>query len=124
MLYAFFQNCWHLKDWIKNDASAPRTLADDIEDHCKRYPSLLLSADVANGTKHLTLNRPRLGAEVKPTIMLRFTESFATGESTSQGVQYVYKVVDAAGNSYEALALARQAVSDWETLIKTNGGTV
>jgi len=32
MLYAFFQNCWHLKDWIKHDAAAPSTLADRIED--------------------------------------------------------------------------------------------
>jgi hypothetical protein len=125
MLYAFFQNCWHLKDWIKNDAAAPSALRGPIENHYRQYLSLQLSADVANGTKHLKFNRPpRLGAEVKPTIMLRFTESFPTGETTSQGVQYVYKIVDDAGNSFDALALARQAVSDWETLITTNGGTV
>jgi hypothetical protein len=22
MFWAFFQNCWHVRDWIKNDSSA------------------------------------------------------------------------------------------------------
>lgn len=123
ILYAFFQNCWHLKDWIKHDATAPSTLADRIEDHCTQYRSLLLSADVANGTKHLRLNRPpRLGSKVVAKIMVGLTDSFGTGKSTIQ-VRYAYEITDDAGNSSDALASARQAVSDWETLIKTNGGT-
>jgi len=124
MLYAFFQNCWHLKDWIKNDATAPRTLANPIETLCTQYQSLKLSADIANSTKHLTLNRPpRVGGRVVAEIMVRLTDSFVTGESTSE-VRYQYKITDDAGNSYDALAMARQAVQDWETLITTNGGTI
>jgi len=131
MLYAFFQNCWHLKDWIRNDATAPSTLKDDIESHCKHYQSLMLCADVADGTKHLTFDKQkrtnkghRPGGKIKPEIMIRFTESFATGESTSEGVRYQYRITDNAGNSFDALDLAKRAVSDWETLITTNGGTV
>lgn len=56
-------------------------------------------------------------------IMVRVTDSFVTGESTSE-VRYVYKITDDAGNSFEAFAIARQAVQDWETLITTNGGTI
>ena len=55
--------------------------------------------------------------------MVRVTDSFVTGESTSE-VRYVYKITDDAGNSFEAFAIARQAVQDWETLITTNGGTI
>src|SRR5271157_2999438 len=58
MLFTFFQNCWHLKDWIKNDAAAPATLAAPIERLCRQYQSLLLSADIANGAKHLKLAMP------------------------------------------------------------------
>src|ERR1039457_811516 len=98
MLFAFFQNCWHLKDWIKNDAAAPRTLAGPIEELCKQYRPLLLCADIANATKHLRRNRASyLGGNVKPEIMVRLTDSFETGESTSQ-VRYVYKI-EAAGTS-------------------------
>ena len=124
MLYAFFQNCWHLKDWIKNDISVPTTLAGPIETLCGQYASLMLSADIANATKHLTLNRPpRAGGKVVSEIMVRVTDSLVTGESTNE-VRYVYRITDDAGNSSDALAIARQAVRDWETLITTNGGTI
>lgn len=126
MLYAFFQNSWHLKDWIRNDPTAPSTLKNDIENHCMKYQSLMLCADVADGTKHLTFDKPkrpnkghRPGAKVKPEIMIRFTESVATDETTFEGVRYQYRITDNAGNSLDALDLAKQAVSDWETLIKT-----
>ena len=124
MLFAFFQNSWHVKDWIKNDDSAPRSLAAYIEDLCKAYRSLMLCADIANATKHLRLDRsPRLGGQVVAQIMVQMTESFVTGESTGQ-VRYVYKITDAAGNSDDALSVARQALNDWESLIRTNGGTI
>src|ERR1700739_3079146 len=74
--------------------------------------------------KHLTLNRPpRLGGKVVAKIMVRVTDSAATGESSSE-VRYAYEIIDAAGKSYDALALARQAVNVWETLIKMNGGAL
>jgi hypothetical protein len=124
MLCAFFQNCWHLKDWIKNDAAAPTTLAGPIEQLCTQYQSLMLCADIANASKHLKWNRPpRLGGKVVPKIMVRLTDSFETGESTSQ-VRYVYEIADDVGKSYDALTLARQALSDWETLITTHGGAI
>lgn len=108
MLYAFFQNCWHLKDWIKNDITAPTTLAGPIETLCQRYQSLMLSADIANASKHLTLNRPpRVGGQVKAQIMVRLTDSLATGESTSE-IRYMYQIIDNAGNSYDALTIGRQ----------------
>jgi hypothetical protein len=122
MLFAFFQNSWHLKDWIKNDAAAPRTLAQPIEQLCAQYPSLQMCADVANGTKHLRLkpSSSRVGGKVVPEIMVRLTDSFVTGESTSQ-VRYAYKITDDAGNSFDALTVARGAIRDWQTLITSNG---
>jgi len=32
-LWGFFQNCWHLKDWIKNDPQIPQSVKDGIEGH-------------------------------------------------------------------------------------------
>jgi hypothetical protein len=28
--WAFFQNCWHLKDWIKNDQMIPQPIRDRV----------------------------------------------------------------------------------------------
>ena len=64
-LYHFFQDCLHLKDWIKNDSSAPSTMRDNVESWVENSTPLKLAADIANATKHLTLtNRRRGGAEI------------------------------------------------------------
>jgi hypothetical protein len=124
MLYAFFQNCWHIKDWIKNDASSPRLLAESVSDTRTLPRSLLLCADIANASKHLRRNtRPHVGGNIRPEIKVELTESFVTGESSGR-VLYEYRVEDNAGSSEDALAVARQAMQDWEALITGNGGRI
>ncbi len=49
-LWAFFQACWHLKDWIKNDSAVPTSVSKNIEQIVKKYPSIIITADLANGT--------------------------------------------------------------------------
>jgi hypothetical protein len=53
------QSMWHLNDWILNDphfgASDQAELSKDI--HATRC--LLVCADIANGSKHLSLSRPK-----------------------------------------------------------------
>jgi hypothetical protein len=29
-VWAFFQNCWHLKDWVKHDPLVPKDVKDRI----------------------------------------------------------------------------------------------
>jgi len=59
---------------------------------------LLLCADIANRTKHRRLTAPRLGGKVVAEIMVRLTDSFVAGESTSQ-VRYMFRIAGDAGNS-------------------------
>jgi len=54
-VYAFFQNCFHLKDWIKNDSSVPSDIRDQVEgfmfgpadDRGKGRPAMQICADLA-----------------------------------------------------------------------------
>ena|SRR5467141_194660 len=55
---AFFQNCYHLKDWLKNDQAASAKVSD-VEAFSSGSTNLRLCADLANGSKHLTLTTPR-----------------------------------------------------------------
>jgi hypothetical protein len=65
-LHHFMQDCWHLKEWILNDPAT--RIGKAIKDHVKGYPSLLICADLANGSKHLKLTKkPRVGAKVTST---------------------------------------------------------
>lgn len=126
MLWAFFQNSWHLKDWIASDDAAPTKLSKPIERLCKQYPSLMICADLANRTKHFRLKKPpRVDAKVIRQIAVQVGDSAARGESTSMSeVRYRYTIVDNTGKSYDVLEIARQAVKDWKNLISSNGGTL
>src|SRR4051812_44342227 len=64
-IYAFFLNCYHLKDWIKNDSSLPSTVRSAVEDFVKSEEWLCLCADVCNGLKHLKLKSDRSGEKPK-----------------------------------------------------------
>jgi hypothetical protein len=55
--YAFFLNCYHLKDWIKNDESI--ISKGDVEDFINKNNCLRICADICNGQKHLKLHRTR-----------------------------------------------------------------
>src|SRR5687767_6889445 len=60
VVYAFFQNCWHVKDWLRNDPSvAP--LVGDVERCVNDSDALSVCADMANGSKHAVLTDPRTG---------------------------------------------------------------
>jgi hypothetical protein len=60
------QAMWHLKDWVLNDPEFrpkdPTKLKAEI--HAARV--LLVCSDIANGSKHLSLNRPKVGASLSP----------------------------------------------------------
>jgi hypothetical protein len=57
-LFCFFQNCWHLKDWIKNDASLSEDVRAALNGEAHANDFLLLCKDLANGSKHLKLTTP------------------------------------------------------------------
>ena len=56
-VYAFFLNCYHLKDWIKNDESIGVAEAE-VEDFINNNNDLKLCGDICNNNKHLTLDSP------------------------------------------------------------------
>lgn len=80
-LYAFFQNCWHLKDWIRHDRTAPQSLKDAanrIRKRQEQITSIDLAVDLANRTKHLELKQtPRRDGQ-----FIRNLNPYATPRST------------------------------------------
>jgi hypothetical protein len=114
-LYAFFQNCWHLKDWILSDAGAPRELQEAVRKMDKQgnIVPLMLCSGVANGSKHLRPMRdPKRRARTVGEILIDIDPK---GDSQTF---YTYKVVDDNGKSHEAFALAQQALEAWEKIIR------
>ena len=59
-VFALFQALWHLKDWLKNDPALPAPVGVAVETWIVGEGHLLkVAADVANGSKHMTLDRMR-----------------------------------------------------------------
>src|SRR5215471_7978952 len=60
-VYAFFMHCFHLKDWIKNDASVKSrmpNLETDVEQFINESEALSLCADLCNSLKRLEAANP------------------------------------------------------------------
>jgi hypothetical protein len=111
-MWSFFQNCWHLKDWIKNDISVPYKVRESLEDELKRYPELMACADLANATKHLELRNPRTGAK-------HDHKNFRLTIGGPSSVEYSINLGD--GNHIDAVQLAKNCVDTWVAIIKSYG---
>lgn len=60
-LLAFFQSAYHLRDWLLNSGATTKVNLDAL---MHNTPALSLCRDVANGSKHLTLNATERTARV------------------------------------------------------------
>ena len=115
-LWSFFQNCWHLKDWIKNDDALSQGCRDSVERDAEKFESLMICADLANRSKHLRLTKIRKDANLRVHIEVQIQENVRTAESSSS-VSWQYAVVFENGSQREALDVARSAVKDWKMLL-------
>ena len=112
-LQHFFQDCWHLKDWIKNDESL--TLNGNIEDIVKGYKPLEIAADLANASKHLVRKqRDRTGARVT-------SKSVTVYLGQSRGADTVHVVTLADDSTHRATDVARDACDAWDTILRQQG---
>jgi hypothetical protein len=119
-LWSFFQNCWHLKDWLAyDDSGVPLVLraklcGDELKTFLQQYTNLRICADLANRTKHLKLKKPWLDAKARGDIRVDFTE-----EATP--IRLEYRIVLGDNSDYDALDVARQAVEEWDAILVEHG---
>ena len=122
-VHAFFQNCYHLKDWIKNDPYCSKW--SDVEKFINTNTDLQICADLCNGLKHLILTKPPRSTE-NPQFSgkhysLKIGESLGGGAS-EMGIAISYEIATASGN-INAFDLGTRCVSAWEIFIANNTTT-
>ncbi|SRR5713101_596756 len=113
-VYAFFLNCYHLKDWIINDGSVnlsnKKKLVEDLVTNDKH---LSVCADICNSLKHLKLNSPpRSGAQ--PQFAQTHYALNLGGPETTISVKYT---VDTAYGSVDAFDLGTECLNAWRQFI-------
>ena len=107
-LQHYFQDCWHLKDWIKNDPSAG--LGTLIEGEVQAHKALRIVADLANGSKHLSRHTDREGAYVTSTSV-----TVHLGQDKPIDLEYVVTLSD--GSTLSAQALVDEAFQAWAAVL-------
>lgn len=116
-LYAFFVNCYHLKDWIEKDETIPFGQSE-VESFIARNSYLKLCADLCNSSKHLQLRsqgrsnlHPRTGS---PSVRHSFLIDSSKPEldrKKQSGVRFA--VETDGGEKIDSLILAAHCLDAW-----------
>ena len=123
-MWSFFQNCYHLKDWIINDPSIDKTKIDPGV-FINQNEELRICSSLANRTKHSELdNRFRnSGRNVDNPIIAGQGVTIRPGPvgGVSEPTIYHTRILLSDGSEREALDVAKKAVIAWEEYFKQNG---
>ena len=111
----FFEDCYHLKDWLKND-SISKPLVTDVEGVISGSPNLSLCADLANGAKHLTLTSTRTGDRTTGFGNKLVKLGLGAGVPTTVAVSYEVK---SGGITYDAFTVAAACMAEWDAYLRT-----
>ena len=114
-VYAFFQNCYHLKDWIKNDESVGTAAKNKVEEFINNSKELSICADICNSTKHLKLTTPR--SDKDPQFGQRKFHLGVGGPPTTISVEYT---IDTSSGPVDAFELATKCLQAWKKFIQSN----
>lgn len=123
-IHGFFQNCYHLKDWLKHDPAFTKHTGAQIEVYITNTPELAICADICNSTKHLVLNKPprsgALPAMGKKQLTIDITDTISFGPEPPKEVpqKIAMKVqIDHNGATLDAFDIAKKALAAWESFV-------
>jgi hypothetical protein len=112
-VYAFFLNCYHLKDWIKNDTGIAENARNSVESFVAKSANLSICRDICNSLKHLELReKPRTGAQWGRRLF-----KLQLGGSPVMAVKYSIATVS---GETDAFVLATKCVQEWKQFTKSN----
>ncbi|AKB25796.1 hypothetical protein MSMTP_2327 [Methanosarcina sp. MTP4] len=122
VMYAFFMNCFHVKDWLIEDDSIPKINSEYVGKYIKNDQCLQVCGSIANGAKHLNLRETQgtnknyeifrsdsIHIDSTAIINSKFTFSRKEKESCEQG-----------RTKYEAFKLATECLESWEIFFEKN----
>jgi hypothetical protein len=108
-VFHFFQDCYHLKDWLKNDPTSA-SHAGQVEVEITNSKALSLCADLANATKHLVLTKSARTGDPKTSFGPKhYKVGLTVGGATTIAANFE---VRSGGSSWDAYNIAEAAMDD------------
>ncbi len=112
----FFNQCYHLKDWLKKDTEIK--LIEDVEAFVhKGSQSLVLAGVYCNSLKHGGLRICAPGPKLDQVL----THVYLLQPSPKGYINYSRVEIRFGGKKYDALTLATQCMKEWEAFLGRNG---
>ena len=115
-VYAFFQNCYHLKDWIKNDDTV-KLPEKNVDNFIKQNECMSLCADICIGIKHLEQKSSTWSGQVPKFKGREF--SLSLGGEPEPIIKVKFSIETKTG-TIDAFELASECVRKWGEFIKDN----
>lgn len=113
---AYFQACYHFKDWLKKDPTTAKS-AEDVEDFINGADCFKVAADVTNRSKHgLADLGPRLDKNAQPRSH-RMVIYGADGQFEMVGGE----VILVKGEYRSASDLAEECFARWQEYLAERG---
>lgn len=106
MVWAFFQNCYHLRDWIKQDPLMTEAQKKAVFAKVKCSTALQRCGDLCNGTKHLVPKKTR-HSHISITI------------EAGKPAELDCLIEVGAHELLSAKQLARECVAEWERILES-----
>ena len=110
-IYAFFQNCFHLKEWIeKSDAISKK----DLDSFVASHRELGICRDICNGTKHMIIDRH----SIDPNFSTYREYDYLWGPiiAGQKSGTATFRIL-AAGTKYDMFDLADKCMGHWKQFL-------
>lgn len=110
-LYAFFEICYHLKDWISQDGAYDREI-HDIESFINSSAALRICADICNRLKHRTLSKKTRSANLGIFHILQVLSVFPEGGGPPLAAISEARI-DTERGPEDIFKLAAECIDEW-----------
>jgi hypothetical protein len=112
---AFFQNCWHLRDWLWND-HASGVKKPEVNAYIAQSRYLTLCGDLAIGSKHLTITDRHRDPDTKFVAYPSTYDGGRVGGPPKILVDSIY-VIKGPSFTVEAFDVATGCMQEWRTFL-------
>lgn len=102
---AFFQNCYHLRDYLQNTNVVSKNELDKLFENSVK---LKACRDICNGTKHFSISKPSIDADFS---IFRAYDYFNEYPNNEQWKVLVYDT------TYDIVELARDCANEWTNFL-------
>ena len=112
-IFAFFQSCYHLRDWLRYSGEVSQ---QDLDDLFRSSVELKLCQDLCNGSKHYELTRARVDSEfslVREYVPSEWTENRPHTNENWFIISGQYK--------YDLFELASICMEAWQQFLSAKG---